>query len=309
MGAPSGGSSGVVWFLGLLSTSVGVLPECAMAPLGGVLGWLWWRVFRFRRTTVRQNLALAFPDTTDRERDSLALEATRHLSRTLLEVLRLPHYARSKFERVDVCGMEHLTHALRSGRGVLVFSGHLGSFELAMAAGAQQAPAPVSVVVKGFSAATQAFMTRVRSAAGLHVIDERFAMGPVRAALARNEIVVFVLDQNATRRRGVFVEFFGKAACTLRALAVVALRTGAPVVPVIARRDPDGRHRLTLGPPIPFESRGSMHASVREMTQVYTSYLEGAIREAPAQWFWSHRRWKTRPISKVNTPGAGAAVF
>ena len=286
----------MTWALRVLSVVTGVLPERVVAPLAGFLGWSWWSVFRLRRSTIRDNLARAFPGHRPAARDRLGREAVRHLARTFLEVLRLPAYARAGFANVEVVGMERVERALREGRGALVVSGHLGSFELTLAAAARRAPAPVSVVVKRFSPGVDVFVTRLRTSAGLQVIDAAAAVGPVLAALSRNEVVVFVLDQNATRRIGVFVDFFGKKACTMRGLAAIALRTRAPVLPAIPRREADGMHRLTIEAPVPLEVQaGPPGPSIHRMTQVYTARIERAIRDAPAQWFWTHRRYKTRP--------------
>lgn len=287
--------SGLVWGLSAL---VEALPEAVLRPVSVVLGWLWWDVIRFRRSTILENLSYAFSSWPYASKVALGKEVARHLSQTLLEVLRLRRYARSDFDNVEVLGLGALERALQEGRGVLVLSGHLGSFELAMAAGACRAPAPVSVVVKRLPGAFGAWVARARAAAGLSAIDARSSVTAVCDALHRNEIVVFVLDQNATRRIGVFVEFFGRSACTMRALAAVALRTGAPVLCAIPRRTTDG-HQLEFGSSIPFESQGAMRRSIRHMTQVYTEHLERAIRATPVQWFWAHRRFKTQPRSTI----------
>ena len=124
-------------------------------------------------------------------------------------------------------------------------------------------------------------------------------------ALRRNEAVVFVLDQNATRSIGVFVDFFGRPACTMSGLAVLAERTGAEVIAAVPWREGPGRHVLTVLPAIPFERQADREETVRHMTQVYTRVIEDAIKARPAQWFWTHKRWRTRPAS---TPASEAAA-
>lgn len=295
MGAAAGGGSRLKGVLWLLSVVVGGVPERVIGPLAELLGWFWWSVLRVRRPTVQDNLAGAFPSSSPAERARLGRRSVQHLARTFLEVLRIPVYARSGFANVEVSGMERLGRAIGEGRGALVLSGHLGSFELAMAAAARRAPAPVSVVVKRFSPGVDGFVTGRRTSAGLRVIDAAGAIGPVQAALLRNEIVIFVLDQNATRRTGVFVDFFGRTACTMRVLATLALRTKAPVLPAIPRRNADGTHRLAIGAPVPFDFQAGVGPSIHRMTQVYTARLERAICDAPTQWLWTHRRYRTRP--------------
>jgi KDO2-lipid IV(A) lauroyltransferase len=104
-------------------------------------------------------------------------------------------------------------------------------------------------------------------------------------------MVGILLDQNATRSEGVFVPFFGVPASTSKGLALIALRTGAPVVPVFLRREPDGRHCMEVGPPIPVPADGDADTYTATFNQV----IEAAVRRAPEQWLWMHARWRTRP--------------
>lgn len=114
----------------------------------------------------------------------------------------------------------------------------------------------------------------------------------ISKALAKNETVVFVLDQGATESTGVYVDFFGRSVPTMTVLALAALRSGAPVIPVTTYRDSGGTHHVILGDMIPLERKDSVKETVRHMTQVYTKYLEDRIREHPAQWLWTHKRFK-----------------
>jgi KDO2-lipid IV(A) lauroyltransferase len=94
-------------------------------------------------------------------------------------------------------------------------------------------------------------------------------------------------------RRGIFVEFFGEQACTTPAAAVLALRSGAPLLAAFPIRQPDGTHLVDIQGPFETELRG--HAAVVSLTQTLTRAVEEAVRAHPDHWFWVHRRWKTRP--------------
>jgi len=107
-------------------------------------------------------------------------------------------------------------------------------------------------------------------------------------------MVGILLDQNATRAEGIFAPFFGTPASTSRGLAVIALRTEAPVVPVFIRRLERGRHLIEVGPVVPPPER-----DVVAFTTSFNEAIEKAIRRAPEQWFWLHKRWKTRPRPEV----------
>jgi KDO2-lipid IV(A) lauroyltransferase len=104
-------------------------------------------------------------------------------------------------------------------------------------------------------------------------------------------MVGVLLDQNSSRAEGVFVPFFGVPASTSKGLAVISLRTGAPVVPVFIRRIGGGRHRVEFDAPVPRPDDGD----VLSYTAAFNRAIESGIRRAPEQWFWMHERWRTRP--------------
>ncbi|MCB9652769.1 MAG: lysophospholipid acyltransferase family protein [Deltaproteobacteria bacterium] len=270
-------------------------PGARCALVDGI-AWLWWVVLRYRRRTVLANLAQAFPERSSVERRVLARSVFRHLVHLLVELLLLPHqHQHGGFETVGrTIGLEHFERARAQGRGVLVAAGHLGSWEAAMCVAARHV-LPAHIVVKVLPRWIDRFVNDIRRSAGLNVLSEKNVLKDVLRALKRNETVVFVIDQNATRKLGVFVEFLGREASTLAGLAVVAARTRAPVVGAIAHRDENGQQVMELLPEIPFEPRPTQEETIRHMTQRYTQVIEKAILAHPEQWFWTHRRWKTRP--------------
>jgi KDO2-lipid IV(A) lauroyltransferase len=284
--------------LALISGFVRLWPEALVRATATIGGALLFSVLRYRRRVILDNLARALPELEPHARVRLGARVARHLFHTLLDFLRLPRWAARGFPGVRIEGLEHIDRAAAEGRGVLILSGHLGAFELGAAAYAAARPErPLACVVKPFPPPVDAWITRLRTSAGLGLVPAKGAGLPVLRKLKRGEQVVFVLDQNATRHSGVFVEFFGRPACTMSGLAVLAQRSGAPVVPVAVWREPDGTHALRFEPAIPFERTASLPEDVTRMTQIYTRWLEARIRERPEQWFWSHRRWKTQPES------------
>lgn len=295
----------LAWFCGLW-------PEVWVAAFSQLGGGLWWHVLRYRRGIITDNLAQAFPEKSEAQRAQLGRQACTHLLQTLLEVFRLPRYLKQGLPTViRVEGMEHVEAALADGKakghGVLSVCGHIGSWELGVAAVAQAMgpERPVSVVVKRFTPGFEAYMTSVRNQAGLKVVSAPGAVRPIMKSLRAGETVGFILDQNATRNIGVFVDFFGRPACTMAGLAVFAQRTEAVVLPAIPEREGPGRHVVRILPPVPWQAKETREETVLHMTQVYTKLIEDQIRAVPAQWFWTHKRWRTRPLN-TNTPAAEA---
>jgi KDO2-lipid IV(A) lauroyltransferase len=112
--------------------------------------------------------------------------------------------------------------------------------------------------------------------------------------LKQNQFVGIMSDQNVSAREGVFVDFFGRPACTGVGLAVLALRSGAPVLPGFMARQKSGKYKLILKPLVEISRTGDYEADLRENTQRFTKVVEEIVREYPDQWFWIHQRWKTK---------------
>jgi KDO2-lipid IV(A) lauroyltransferase len=280
----------VGWAAGRLAPRVG-------AGLGGALGVLAYWLVSGRRRVALDNLALAFgPALGPADRRAIARAAFRHLGVTVVECCRLffgPPGALLRRVRLD--GVEHLKAALAEERGALLLGAHFGNWELLGAAHVLTGLPPVNVVVRPLdNPFLDALVTRGRERAQLRLIPKRAAIKGVSAALARGECVGIMLDQNAGRH-GVVVPFFGRPASTARSLAVLALKSGAPVVPAFIHRLPDGDHQVTLEPPIPPVRTGQSDRDVELSTARFTEAIERQVRAHPEQWFWVHRRWKAPP--------------
>jgi KDO2-lipid IV(A) lauroyltransferase len=196
--------------------------------------------------------------------------------------------------QVSVEGLAHLRAAIdRHGRA-LVLTAHLGNWELLTLCPVLTGY-PLTVVARALdSPALAAWADRLRRAAGVEVVDKREALRPVLEALRRGRLVGVLLDQNASRREGVFVPFFGRLASTSRAVAVLALRTSTPVVPAFTRRLGPGRHQITIEPVLDLPATADPDA-IERLTARCTAVIEAAVRASPEQWLWMHDRWKTRP--------------
>ena len=198
--------------------------------------------------------------------------------------------------RVHVEGVEHLRRAAAAGRGILVLTAHYGNWEL-LAAAHGLTGLPLSFVVRPLDdPILDDLAGRFRRRSGAELIVKHRAVREVMQALRRGRMVGILLDQNATRGEGVFVPFFGVPASTSKGLALLALRTGAPVVPVFLRREPDGRHCMDVRPPLP----APPDEDVLTYTAAFNAAIEAAIRRAPEQWLWMHARWRTRPREVVS---------
>ena len=264
--------------------------------LGRRLGDLAYVALPRRRRTALVNLGVAFPRLAQPDRQRLCRLAYQHLGTMAVEVGRLLHDPRDRaFSDIVIDGREHVDGIMAShGRG-LVVTAHLGNWEL-LSLSQRLTGYPVSIVVRPLDAEwLDESVRRLRAATGVEIIDKRDALRAVREALRRGRLVAILLDQNAARHEGVFVPFFGRAASTSRSVAVLALRTGAPILPVFIRREAPRRHRITIEAPIMPQRSSSAAESITEVTRQCTLAVERAVRATPDQWFWMHDRWRTRP--------------
>jgi KDO2-lipid IV(A) lauroyltransferase len=127
----------------------------------------------------------------------------------------------------------------------------------------------------------------------LHKDD--FARG-LLTAMRSGDTVGILMDTNMTPPQGLFVNFFGRPACTASGLARVALKTGAAVLPGFMLWEPtENKYVLHFGPEIQFQRTGNPEDDIQAATQQCTAATEHWIRRYPDQWLWIHRRWKTRP--------------
>ncbi|HUP35050.1 MAG TPA: lysophospholipid acyltransferase family protein [Candidatus Limnocylindria bacterium] len=278
------------WLLAHLPPAVGL---AAGRRLGDVL---WWVLPR-RRAVALDNLQRSLGgERSPAEIRRLARRSFQHVGMNLVEaccyLLRPTHVMLS---RVRMEGREHFQAAASQGRGVLVLTAHFGNWEL-LAAAHGLSGLPLSIVTRPLDhPLLDDLAARFRCRSGAELIVKRQAVREVLTALKRQRMVGILLDQNATRAEGVFVPFFGALASTSKGLALLALRTGAPVVPVFLRREPGGRHCMDVGAALPPPEDGL----VTTYTTAFNRVLEEAIRRAPEQWLWMHDRWRTRPRETV----------
>ena len=219
----------------------------------------------------------------------------KNLGMTVVEQLRISVLGLQDFEeRIDVHGIEHYRLAAVRSNGALVLMAHLGNWELC-GYSTRLVDCPVSVVVKPMkNKKFEAYLTRTRERMGAHMLPTTSSYRECLRRLRKAEILTMILDQNTHRHRGVFVEFFGRPACTTQGLAILSAQSQAPVIPVFVVRRDDDRYDMFIHPAIdPPADREA--ASLRQATQHYTRIIEDMIRKYPDQWIWIHRRWRTRP--------------
>ena len=283
------------------------VPAHAEAPLAGKLLY---RLLPVRRKVIRENLRRVFGDAVPAaEIERLAQAHYAHMGRLFWEFLWFPWVsAERKAALVRVENVEALLDAHARGKGVLVLTGHFGNWEVATAAGLNnypQARGRFYFVRRPFKPDwLDALVTRRFRRAGFGILPKRGGLEAILDRLAAGDLVVFPFDQHASRKDGVRVDFFGHSAGTFRSLAVIALSTGAPVLPASSWREADGHHVLRFEAPLAVIEHEDTNEAIRLNTRAYNAALERMILRHPEQWWWTHRRWKPWPA----TPKTSAAA-
>ena len=238
-----------------------------------------------------RNLARALPELSAARHAEITDGVFRSIARVLVTFAKFPTIRRDNVKQWIRCeGGEHLDEALRQGRGVLFATAHLGNWELSAYAHALLAR-PMHVVVRPLdNPLIDAMVERRRGLSGNRMIGKKKYARSILKALAANQAVGILVDQNSAADTGVFIDFFGAKACAGVGFVKLAERSGAAVIPGFALwEEREQRYVLRFRPAI------AMTGNPARDTQLVQSELEQAIREHPDQWLWIHRRWKTRP--------------
>ena len=289
------------WLVMAVARPLGWMPRGMARCMAGVLAGSVYRLHgRLRRVGLR-NLELAFPELSTRERKEILRGVYRSLGRQLVEFCRMARYtAENTRNWIRTEGLERYLAAKARGKGVLIVTGHMGAWELSSFYHSLMGY-PMSMIARPLdNRRLDAFVNGIRCLHGNLVLPkDDFARG-LLTAMRKGETVGILMDTNMTPPQGVFVNFFGRQACTASGVARVALKTGAAVLPgFMVWEKAEGRYVLHFGPQLAFERSADTEADIVAATQLCTSVLETWIRRYPDQWLWIHRRWKTRPAGEA----------
>nr|HID57664.1 lauroyl acyltransferase [Desulfobacterales bacterium] len=278
---------------------MGFFPKALSRGVCSILGLVFFHLDRRHRKIVLTNLTRAFSRTmTQAEIYRLGRMVFENLCQIPFEMgffLRLNHRNFQKY--FSFIGFSNLDSAYQKNKGVLCLTAHIGNWELLSGIPAMLGY-PLSMVVRPLDfKPMDNFMKKFRTRSGGKLIPKNSSMRMILNSLKRGELVGMLLDQNVDWYDGVFVRYFGRPACTNKGLALVALKTGAPVVPVFLIRD-GKRFILHCEPQVSLVRTGDKTKDIEINTERFTSIIESFVRRYPEQWFWVHQRWKTRPYHK-----------
>jgi KDO2-lipid IV(A) lauroyltransferase len=280
-----------------LLSGFGLLPLRSALSFGALMGRAGYYFSGKLRRTGEHNLALAFPELSESEHRRLLHGCFENLGRLLAVFSKFSKANPERLQSVIECeGLEQLDAARKHGCGILLFTGHVGAWELTSFA-LSLFGYPLSFLVRRIdNPRIEALVDRGRTHLGNRTIDKRSAAREMLQIIQAGGILGILVDLNTQEREGIFVDFFDVPASTTFVPAKLALRTGADVLPVFAPWDKKrGRFLLRIEGPLAVERTSDEDEDVRRLTQAFTAVIEDYVRRYPDQWLWVHRRWKTRP--------------
>jgi len=284
---------------------LGKIPPKTGWTISQNLGRLWFRVDKKHRMIVKTNLKIAYMEKLNsRERIALTQKVFENTVKMFFEFAWFHNINPKRFsDYIRVQGLYHLVSAHAREKGVLVLTGHMGNWELVTAL-AYMTGLPSSVVYRRIEfEPLERLIKQYRERIGVNLFQLHNAFDGVSKALARGDLVGLLMDQNTGHSRGVFVDFFGIKACSNPGLVKLALSTGAPIIPIFSYRTYD-QFVIEIQPELPLIRTGDPEKDIIANTQEQNRIIEQMVRRFPEQWFWFHKRWKTRPLfeEKARSP-------
>ena len=284
----------VLW---LVVRTLGALPRSVSRALGISAALAIYHLRGQLRRVGLRNLEMAFPEKSLEERRQLLRGVFVSLGRQLAEFCLLPSLTLQNVDQVVIYdGFENYDAARKRGKGVLFLTGHLGAWELSSFVHSLHGN-PLHIVMRGLdNPYVDRLVQSYRTMHGNTTVDKDNFVRGLLGAMKTGETVGILMDTNMTPPQGVFVDLFGRLACTASGLARIALRTDAAVVPGFCVWDSTLRkYRLRFDPAVELVRTGNDELDALANTAKFTKVIEKFVRKYPDQWLWVHRRWKTRP--------------
>jgi KDO2-lipid IV(A) lauroyltransferase len=282
---------------------IGRIPISIRRVIAFFIAKLFYYLSLKHRLIAIHNLTRSFPDKSLEEIISIAKESYLSVALVLVEFYDIPSFNKDNLnEMITVRGLDNYTNACNEGKGVLLFGAHFGNWEIGNAALAILTR-PFSFVYRILdSRLLEGIITTVRASCGNTSLPKENAMRQMIRLIKKNTTISILIDQNVAWYGGVFVDFFGRKACATSGLALLAMHTGAPVLPFFTSRLPDGKYLLEIGKKVDIIRSENREADILSNTQNFTNIIEEHIRQYPEQWFWVHQRWKTK-LNQVKQKG------
>lgn len=269
------------------------------SAIGGFIGRnIAGRTYLSRRPL--RNLRASWPEKSESELAEILRAMWDNLGRVMAEYAHLDRFSwNGPNPRITVSGAEYFDAAKKSGKGIILFSGHFANWEILPIPAREFGLTGGEIVRHANNPIVARWLEALRSRIGMpEQISKAQGTGRVFTLLRNGEAIMLLADQRASE--GILVPFFGRDAFTTPAPAILALRLGVPIVPVANRRTGGAHFHMQIYPAIEPPNTGDRGRDVQLMTTAMTRWIEDRVRDAPGQWLWVHKRWvkENAPLRK-----------
>jgi len=278
------------------------LPERAIHVLFRNIALLIYHLLGSRKKITLRNLEIVFPEKSLAERKTMARQSYANFAEsmafnTLMMTGRITN--QQLLDSIEVEGWENFEEAKRltGEKGLLIFSAHIGNWELLPQYAALRLDTPLHIISRETSnpLLEERIVRPLRERFGVEVFYKKNALMRIVKVIKKGEYAGFQIDQKLNPPEGIFVKFFGREAPTLASPALLQVRFGVVVLPVFMVKPEKGKHLLVIKKPIQWSDNGkSMEEQIVELTCIHQKTIEDIILEYPDQWFWMHNRWKLK---------------
>lgn len=292
-----------LWIFQMLKSLLYILPRRLCRIWGKTTGFVFYSLDKRHRRIALSNLNVAFgKDISSRDLKRIARRTFMHFGSFLMDIIKFSRLSEQKKNSlIHVEGEANLRSALQEKKGVILFTAHYGSWEIAPFFVSQLGK--LKVIARALdNEFLEKELLKLRTHQGAGVIYKHQATKQILQSLRAKEMVAFLIDQNVQKHQAVFVDFFGRQTATTPSLAAFFLKTQSPIVPLFCFPTSSLHYKIQILEPLKIDFKEDYDQQVLKITQICTKIIEAQIRKNPAFWFWLHNRWKTRPdkMRKMN---------
>ena len=273
------------YFLQILKKYFSIIGARERFYISSRIGSIFYYYLSTRKKQARENIIKAFPELDSNQIESILKNTYLNFCHNFIELVSLPNSYENM--QIEVKGKVLLQSLLKQKKGIVFITGHFGAWEILGQWVAKNVPLFVGVAQKQKNKGAHDFFINQRELAGTKHIIKGDSIKLMYEVLSNNGLLGLVSDQDA-KKKGIFVDFFGTPASTPKGAALFHINTKAPILLGICYKENFQKYHIH------FKAIDTKNKNIEEITQEYTNQLETYIKQYPDQYFWFHRRWKTK---------------
>jgi len=278
---------------GSIKTFIISIPKKYIVKIGNILGGLAYLLDARHRRIVRRNLQFAHPGWSLDKTKKISLKTFQSMGITVLEICQMTCFSKKDIlQKVRIKGKENLLNTIKSPKGVIMISAHIGNWEMCSLFLSCYMQKSVVVVAQNQPNIIERIIHKLRTSTGNTIISKKGAMSKLVRTLRKGKMVGLLIDQGTSRGDGVNVTFFGRNTYSTHAASLLAARYNCPVLPVYCIRESDAELTVVVEPPLKLYKTDEVRSDLQTNTQIMTDSVEKIVRLYPEQWLWFHKRWK-----------------